>query len=103
MNPKDLIPYSGDFIVEVASRESVAKSVEVDKALKRHIPAHMVSDPDIEVSDLPEMKNIAQLVEEEMGKKAYDQLIEVIAERMESYSMHIRSYLLSILEKSDIS
>jgi hypothetical protein len=103
MNPKDLIPYSQEFIVEVASRESVAKSVEVDKALKKYIPAHMVSDPDIEVSDLPEMKNIAQLVEEEMGKKAYDQLIEVIAERMESYSMHIRSYLLSILEKSDIS
>lgn len=103
MNPKDLIPYSGDFIVEVAARESVARSGPVDRALKKYMPAHMVSDPSVEVSDLPELNSIAQLVEKEMGKQAHDQLVEVIAERMESYSMHIRSYLLNILEKAGIS
>ena len=101
MNPKDLIPFSGDFIVEVAARESVARSGPVDRALKKYMPAHMVSDPSVEVSDLPELNSIAQLVEAEMGKEAYDQLVEVIAERMESYSMHIRSFLLNILEKAE--
>lgn len=97
-NPVPIVPFSYDFLINIAANESADKSKEVDKALKRNMPHRMVSDPAIEVSDLPELPRLTEVVREEKGDEAVLALTQVIAERMRSFSMHIRSYMDSILE-----
>lgn len=97
-NPKELISYSEDFIVEVAAKEAVSKSVFIDKSLEKHMPYSLVSDPAIEANDAPETKRIVEVMREEKGQEAVDQMTLAIAERLESFSMHTRSYMLGIME-----
>jgi hypothetical protein len=96
-NPVPIVPFSYDFLINVATLESAEKSKEVDKVLKKNMPPRMVSDPAIEVSELPEMARLAEVVLEEKGENSALALTQMIAERMQSFSMHIRSYMDSIL------
>jgi hypothetical protein len=95
-NPKEFVPFSEDFIIEVAAREAVGKATFIDKALVRYMPRFMVSDPAVEVSDVPELKRIVEVMIEGNGPQAVENMSLAIAERLESYSMHIQSYLYSI-------
>jgi hypothetical protein len=97
-NPKEHIPYSEDFIIEVASEEAVKKSVFIDKALEKYMPHFLVSDPTIEANDTPEIKRIVEVMRAEKGPEAVEQMYLAIAERLESFSMHTRSYMLGIME-----
>lgn len=99
-HPKEHIPFSDDFIVNVASREAVNKSVFIDYSLKQDMPHKMVSDPTIEVSYLPEIKWIVEIMRKEKGQEAIDRMTLAIAERLESFSMHIRSFMFSIAGSS---
>ena len=101
MNPKEFVPYDDDFIVDVAARESVAKSRFIDKILEKYMPHSLVSDPSVEANEAPETKRIVEVVREENGQEAVDALTLAIAERMESFSMHIRSYMLSLIHISE--
>jgi hypothetical protein len=98
MNPKEFIPYDDDFIVDVAARESVAKSRYIDKTLEKYMPHSVVSDPTVEANNAPETKRIVEVVREENGQEGVDAITLAIAERMESLSMHISSYMMGILE-----
>lgn len=100
MNPKEFIAYDDNFIYEVASKEAVNKSVAIDKALVKYMPRSLVTDPTVEANDAPETKRIAEVILEEKGQEAVDQMTLAIAERMESYAMHVRSFMLAILESA---
>lgn len=97
-NPKELFPFDEKFIVEVASREAVKKSVFMDKALENYMPRTLVSDPKVEANDAAELDRIVEVMRQEKGQEAVDQMTLAIAERLESYSMHTRSYMLGILQ-----
>jgi hypothetical protein len=100
--PVTSVPFSYDFLINVATLESAEKSKEVDKVLKNNMPPRMVSDPAIEVSELPEMARLAEVVLEEKGENSALALTHMIAERMRSFSMHIRSYMDSILNSQGV-
>jgi hypothetical protein len=74
----------------------------VDKVLKKNMPPRMVSDPAIEVSELPEMARLAEVVLEVKGEDSALALTHMIAERMRSFSMHIRSYMDGILYSTSV-
>jgi len=97
-NPVAPLPFSYDFLIHTATRESAEKAKSTNKALKKNMPHRMVSDPAIEVSELPEIARLAEVVEEENGEEAVQALTLAIAERMRSFSMNIRSYMDSILD-----
>lgn len=99
-NPVPMVPFSQDFLIDVAARESAEKSKEINRALKRNIPRRMVSDPAIEVSILPELSMLVEVVSEEKGDESVAALTQVIAERMQSFAMHARSFMDSILLSS---
>lgn len=61
----------------------------------------MVSDPKIEVSDLPELEKLMELIPGEMGSEANSRVIRAIARQMRSFSMNIRSFMDSILKNID--
>lgn len=96
MNPKELVPFSDNFIVEVAAKDAVNKSILIDKSTEKFMPYSLVSDPKVEANDAPEIKRIVEVIQEEKGQEAVDQMTLDIAERLEAFSMHIRSYMLSI-------
>jgi hypothetical protein len=81
-NPVPMVSFSYDFLINVAAYESADKSKVVDKTLKKNMPHRMVSDPAIEVSELPELPRLVEVVSEEKGDEALHSLAIVIAERM---------------------
>ncbi len=99
-NPKPAIAFSGDFLLNVASRESAGMGKPIDKILGKQVPRLLVSDPTVEANDLPETDRIVAFITEEKGQQAVDEITTAIAERMQAFSMHIRSYMDAILEKS---
>jgi hypothetical protein len=63
------------------------------------MPSRFVSDPKIEVSDLPDMKQLVEAIRQEKGEASIIGLNEMIAERMRAFSMATRSFLDNMLHQ----
>jgi len=100
VNPVPPVPFSEDFFRNVATKESAASGKSIDRILKKQVPRLLVSDPTVEANDLPETDRIVAFIAEEKGQAAVDEITAAIAVRMQFFSMHIRSYMDAILEKS---
>lgn len=88
--PVNVVPFSLSYVVDVASAESAVSAKAADRALKRNLPYRMVSDPDIEVSHLPELQRLPGVIREEKGQHAADELTKVIAQSMVSFARDIQ-------------
>ena len=101
-DPLPVVPFSHDFFLNVATNESAASGKEIDKILGKEIPSLLVSDPTVETNDLPETDRIVAYMTEVNGPGSVDKVTVAIAGRMRHFSMHIRSYLESVLQNSGI-
>lgn len=99
-DPLPVVPFSNDFFLNVATKESAASGKGIDKILGKEIPSLLVSDPKIETNDLPETDRIVAYMTEVNGPGSVDKVTSAIAGRMRHFSMHIRSYLESVLQNS---
>jgi hypothetical protein len=99
---EDAVPFSYEFVISRAMAGSAEAAGDADKTLERCVPARMVSDAGIEVSELEDLKNIAGVVRLEGGLKAEEEMICVIAQQMKSYGMYLRTYLDAIVESSGL-
>ncbi len=97
------VPFYDNFIRASASYGAARQSVHADRVLAGHLPGYMVSDPAIEVSDMPQLKNVAMLVHSEHGEESSEALNAMIAERLSAYSMSIRALLISVIQETGIS
>ncbi len=101
-NPVEILGFSYDFLMNVASKESASVSKAVDKSLALFMPKHLVSDPAIEANDHPDIDRIIEVVIADKGQQAADGMSAVMADRMRSFSMHARSYLADLASKSSL-
>ena len=101
-DPLPVVPFSHDFFLNVATKESAASGKAIDKILGKEIPSLLVSDPTVETNDLPETDRIVAYMTETNGPESVEKVTEAIAGRMRHFSMHIRSYLESVLQNSGI-
>ncbi len=92
-HPEEKAAYNDRFIYDVVSKKAADQSIVCNDALLKFVPARFVSDPSIEVGDLPEMDHLVEVIRAEKGEAAIDGLNETIAERMRSFSMTMRSFL----------
>jgi hypothetical protein len=99
-NPIERLSYTDDFARNVAAGEAAGKADRIDRALETYMPRKLVSDPTFEVSGTKELSSVLLLIEKEHGKEGIEQMTLVIADLLRSYSMHLRSYMHSILESS---
>jgi hypothetical protein len=99
----DVIGFNSDFVREVASRRAVAQSREFDRVIKRNMPSYMVSDPRIEVSQLPEISRIVEIVAEQNGARSTDELNRIIADRFTDVSLSIRSLMFSVFDQTGMA
>jgi len=101
-NPAPAVPFSHDFLMNVATKESAESGKTIDRILKKQVPALLVSDPSVEANDLAETNRIIAFISEEEGEQAVLAVTNAIAARMQSFSMHIRSFMDAILAESRI-
>lgn len=94
-----LIPFDDNFIREVATRKSAEMSKSFDQTIRKYMPYNMVMDAGIEVSDLDELNNVPGNVLKYSGDEGVQALNAAIAERFKSYSMTIKSLLMSVYEE----
>jgi len=95
---KTIIPYSDDFTRNVVSKESVDRSKKVDKALKTYCPPLLVKDPEFEANNSAELNNLIQEIKNYKGEEAINQLNNLLAEMLRTYSMSLRSYYNAIVK-----
>lgn len=100
VNPQPHIPYSIEFLENTASKGAANAAKLFDKTILKNMPQHMVADPEVEVAGLAERHRIHMLVREENGQQAADALNEVIAKRLQAFSMTIRSLMISVLDEA---
>ncbi len=101
-DPLPPLPFSMDFFLNTATWESAGSGKEIDRILAREMPSLLVSDPGVETNDLPETDRIVAFMTETKGPESVEKVTEAIAGRMRHFSMHIRSYLDDILERSSM-
>jgi hypothetical protein len=99
--PTRTVSFSYSFLIGVASRESADNAKAVNKALKKDIPALLVSDPLVEANERPETKNILQYMTESKGGEAVSDLTRVVAIQMHQFSRNIRCFMDAILQDKD--
>ena len=101
--PEFPVPFSRNFIRTYASYGAARQSVHADLVLAKHLPGYMVSDPSIEVSEMPQLNNLAMLVHSEQGRESVEALNAMIAERLSAYSMTIRALLTSVVQETGMT
>lgn len=99
-NPIAQVDYVDDFPRNVAALESVKRAKRINKNLKKWVPKRLVSDPKVEVPGSPELEKIIEIIKAENGQEAVDGMTGMIAELMQSYSMHLRSFYKHVTQKS---
>ncbi|PKP52575.1 MAG: hypothetical protein CVT92_08450 [Bacteroidetes bacterium HGW-Bacteroidetes-1] len=99
-HPNEFVPFTDRFMVDNASKGAVERAKAINKVLLNNIPKRFISDPSIEVNDLPELQNIVEVIRDEKGAEAVDAITIAIAERMKSLSMAMQSFMRSVLENS---
>lgn len=99
-NPAPMVDFSDRFIYDIASRTAADASVKMNKTMKKYFPYHMVSDPSVEVSTLPELDRVSEIVLETKGTEGVDALNQTIADRFKVLGMSLRSILYAVMQES---
>jgi hypothetical protein len=110
-DPLDMVEYDNDFPRKIAARESNRAARRNDRLLRRNIPRYLVSDPKHEIAGSHELDDLLDLIVEEKGMNAVDELTDMIAERFRALSMHTHSFVQYMLtqksympaQKSDVN
>jgi len=100
-NPVDQVEYTDNFARDIASRESVNCSKQVDRMLSKWAPKKLVSDPSFKTPGSAELQNLLSLMREEKGEEAIENMTATVAEIMRSYSMYLRSYYANIISNTN--
>ena len=101
--PEFPVPFSKNFIRTYASYGAARQSAHTDQVLADHLPGYMVSDPSIEISEMPQLNNLAMLVHADQGGESAESLNSMIAERLSAYSMTIRALLISVVQETGMT
>jgi len=102
VNPQPHIPYSIEFLENTASKGAANAAKLFDRTILKNMPHYLVADPEVEVAGLAERHRIHMLVREEKGQQAADALNDVIAKRLQAFSMTIRSLMISVLDEAEM-
>lgn len=100
VNPAPMVEFSDRFIYDIASRSAADASVQMNKTMKKYFPFHMVSDPSVEVSSLPELDHVSEIVLQTKGAEGVDALNQSIADRFKVLGMGLRSLLHNVMKES---
>jgi hypothetical protein len=95
-NPISMVEYYVNFPREVAAKESAKRAKRIDRSLKKLMPKRLVSDPKFEAPGSPELERIVEIMREEKGDESVTEMTNVLAELLQSYSMHLQSFYISI-------
>jgi hypothetical protein len=72
----------------------------MDKAIARYMPQYYVSNPSVELGDIPERNLIVDMIAAEHGPDAVTAMDKLQAEAFSAFATHGRSYVLAILGKA---
>jgi len=71
-----------------------------DRLLRRHVPRHLVSDPSNEIEGSHQLEGLLDEIREAKGEEAVEEMTAMIAERFRSLSMHTRSFVSYMLDRT---
>jgi hypothetical protein len=95
--------FNDSFIRNVVSKRSVDDARLFDRTIMKYFPHLMVKEPSVEVIDLPELNNVAEIIQIE-DDEVREAVNSVISRRFVDYTITIRSILFSVIaDKGDSS
>jgi len=98
LQPTGTIPvYTDDIPRNEVARRSHDMAREINKVITAYMPDRFVNDPGVELADAPDLNRIVELVEEEHGAAALNEINALLAKAFSIFSLQGRGYLKSIL------
>ena len=95
--PTSVVLYTDDSPRSSLALKSNAQAKKLDLAIAEGMPAYLVSDPDFELGDSPDQREILQIMEREGDLVAIQSLESQLNELLQLFSIYGRSYVMSIL------
>jgi hypothetical protein len=92
--------YSDDSPRCLLSDAAHGMTTKMDKAIARYMPQYYVSNPSVELGDIPERNLIVDMIAAEHGPDAVTAMDKLQAEAFSAFATHGRSYVLAILGKA---
>ena len=92
--------YSDDTPRCLLSDAAHRMTTKMDKAIARYMPQYYVSNPSVELGDIPERNLIVDMIAAEHGPDAVTAMDKLQAEAFSAFATHGRSYVLAILGKA---
>ena len=74
---------------------------KLDHAVAAYMPHDFVSNPDIELIDRVDLEDIVDIISEQHGAKAIEELDSLLAEALKLFALYGRSYMVDILENTE--
>jgi len=97
IQPREAPAYSDALPRNCLARASHAMAGKVDKAIAKYMPAQFVSDPSVELMDLPERNQLVDMIEAAHGDAAIAKLDKLQADAITGFAIYGRSYVMAIL------
>ena len=97
LQARTLPQYSDTLPRNLLSKVSYSMSGKLDKAIGKYMPAHFVSDPSVELGDLPERYQIIEMMEAEHGAEAVAEIEQLQADALTSFAIYGRSFAAAVL------
>ncbi len=100
LQPRNIPEYSDSVPRDEISRVSHSLSWEMDWTIERNMPREYVSDPSVELGDVPERYSLVDMVEAEHGAKGVKKIADLCAETLSEYAIYGRSFVNEVLGAS---
>ena len=97
--PAEVMPYEFENIIDVFAKNSAQQAAQTDEIISANMPAYMVSDSEVEYSELAERQQLLTLIEQQHGQQGIDKLTQKISDLLSLFADNGKSYVLGILSK----
>ncbi len=91
--------WSDDIPRDTLSATAHALTTKLNNAIVKYMPAYYVSNPSVELGDIPQRYEIVDMITADHGPDAVTALDKVQAEAFSAFAIYGRSYVLEILGK----
>jgi len=96
-------PYQHKFVIDVFAKGAYEQANALDEVILQTMPAMLVSDADVEFSELPERHRLVEKIREHRGQDAVNRLNHSLAELLSLFGENGKSYVQGILKASKLN
>ena len=95
--PREIPRYDDDVPRDCLSAATHGLTMKMNRAILKYMPSYYVSNPAVELNDIPERRGIVGMITAEHGPEGVRAMGEIQARAFSGFAVHGRSFVLAVL------